>query len=77
MMKSGHRYRITAPTIAVTIDKALGHDVAITIPEGGIVEITDAMEASGFLHVRWEGKECEMFTQDLQERGELVKIVVR
>jgi hypothetical protein len=74
MMKSGQRYRIKTPTIAVAPDGVTGRRVAITIPEGGIVEVTHLpTDGTRSLHVRWEGKECEMFTQDLQERGELVK----
>jgi hypothetical protein len=74
MMKSGQRYRIKTPTIALAPGDMAGRKVAITIPEGGIVEITEGpIDGSRSLRVRWEGKECEMFTQDLHERGEAVK----
>ena len=74
MLKSGRRYRLTTPTIALTPDDAVGHDVAIRIPEGGIVEVTQVpTDGSPSLHVRWERKECEMFAQDLHEPGEAVK----
>jgi hypothetical protein len=73
VIKSGQRYRIKTPTIALTLDEAVGHEVAITIPEGAIIEITERTDGSRSLHVRCEGKGCRMFTQDLRERGEVVK----
>jgi hypothetical protein len=74
MMKLGQRYRIKSQTIALASDEGVGRRVAITIPEGGIVEITDGPnDGSDSLHVRWEGKECQMFTRDLRERSEEMK----
>lgn len=71
-MTHGKRYRIRTATIALAPD-AKGRKVAITIPEGAIVRIVDVpVEGSQSLNVEWEGKTCELFTQDLRDRGEEV-----
>ena len=70
MLTHGKRYRINAPTIALAPD-AKGRKFAVRIPEGAIVEVVDwPIEGSRSLDVRWNGRTCEMFTQDLCERGE-------
>ena len=74
MWKNGQRYRIETPTIATAHDDGVGHQVVITLPRGAIVVIADdPADGSGSLRVRWESRLCEMFTQDLQERGSMVR----
>jgi hypothetical protein len=69
-MTPGKRYRIKIATMVLAPD-AQGRKLAITIPEGGIVQLVDGpVEGSRSLKVRWEGQTCEMFTQDLRDRGE-------
>jgi hypothetical protein len=71
MITNGKHYRLKSPTIAVTPDERAGHKIAITIPAGGIVEILHEAE-NGVVTVGWERMTCEMFGQDLHERGEEV-----
>ena len=71
MFTGGQRYRLKSPTIAVTPDEHGGHKIAITIPAGGVVEVLHAPK-DGVVTVGWDRKTCEMFSQDLHDRGEEV-----
>jgi hypothetical protein len=72
MIRRGKHYRLNAPTIALVRHDA--KNLATTIPAGGVVEIMkDPAETGRTTPVRWDGKDCEMFTIDLRERGEEVK----
>jgi len=74
-MTRGTRYCLKTATVAVAPEEAEGHKVAITIPAGGIVEVLrTCADGERLLMVQWEGKLCEMFTEDLRERGEVVGV---
>ena len=65
------RYRLKNPMIAIlTCDNE--HKFAITIPEGGAVEVEAELNGNRLVDVTWEGKTLTMFTVDLQTRGEPV-----
>jgi hypothetical protein len=65
----GHRFRLKTPTVAIAARD--GHNVPITIPKGGEVEVANGpLEGDRLLDVVWEGKTVRMFTQDIRSRGE-------
>ena len=66
----GRRYRLTTPTIAILPPDDEGHKTTVTIPMGGVVEVTDgAIDGDRLIDVLWEGQAVTMFTQDLRARG--------
>ena len=70
----GHIYRFKTPTLAIlTLED--GHKIPMTIPVGSTIEVT-ATDINGnrLVDVLWEGKEVMMFTIDLRERAERVKV---
>jgi hypothetical protein len=72
MITRGKRYRLKTPT--VTLVRENGKATATTMPEGSIVEVMPELAEIGrLLQIRWESKDCEMFTVDLRERGEEIK----
>ena len=47
--------------------------LAIMVSPGSIIKIVDgAVKPNGLVLIERDGKNCEMFLQDLEERGELV-----
>jgi hypothetical protein len=69
----GNRYRLKLPTIAVRQSETDRGRVAVTIPEGEIVEIIETPEAAeGMVMVQWNGRGCAVFREDLSERDERV-----
>ena len=70
----GQIYRFKTPTLAIlTLED--GHRIPMTIPVGGTVEVT-ATDINGnrLVDVLWEGKAVMMFTIDLRERAERVRV---
>ena len=68
----GQRYRLKAPTLAITRQNDLHSPVMV--PMGGIVHVTaDALDENRLVDVEWKGKALKMFTLDIYERGELVE----
>ena len=67
----GQRLRLKSPTIAVAPDNN-NMKVAAIAPAGATVEIhEDVTGAAQLVPVTWDGKLCEMFSEDLRERGQL------
>ena len=71
MLTHGRRYRLKTATIAVVVSE--GRKNAEMIPEGAIVKVVNMPAAGSSLSVDWAGNVCEMFKQDLLERGEQVR----
>lgn len=70
----GHSYRLSKATLAIVVCD--GEKIAATIPVGGTVTVAeDKISGSRLVDVIWEGKPAMMFSQDLRDRGELVKSV--
>jgi hypothetical protein len=69
-MLTGKRFRLKVATLA--IDTSGGKRIAITVPDGAIIEVADAPrpENCWMLDVRWSGKTLLMFVEDVQDRGE-------
>jgi hypothetical protein len=66
------RYRLKAPTLAITRQNDL--HITVTVPSGGIVHVTaNALDENPLVDVEWKGKALKMFTLDIHERGELVE----
>lgn len=64
-------YRLNTPTLGILEQD--GHKTPITIPSGGMIELTlERIGGKGLAYVHWEGKSVMIFTTDLRERGELV-----
>jgi hypothetical protein len=70
---SGNPYALSASTIAI-VSSADGKRVAVQIPRGAVVQVlAGPTEGNRLIEVRWDGKDCEIFTIDLQERGQAVR----
>ena len=71
-MRITPRYKLRTATVAVC--QGDEGPVAITIPCGSILNVTDDREnASGLVEAEWDGKRVHVFSVDLHSRGELVK----
>jgi hypothetical protein len=50
-----------------------GHHLPVTIPLGGVVQVTPgSRNENRLIDVEWQGKALMMFAVDIRERGELV-----
>jgi hypothetical protein len=74
-MTPGQDYQLKASILAV-VEEPTGKKMATTIPAGDRVRVTGSPAAeSPYLIVLWEGRPCEVFTVDFDERAEPVKTV--
>ena len=72
MLPSRTQLRLTVPTIAVARDSE-GRQVGVIVPAGEIITpIDDVYDRTELVLVDWAGKSCQMFSQDLQARGDIV-----
>lgn len=74
-MTPGQDYQLKASILAV-VEEPTGKKTATTIPAGDRVRVATSPAAdSQNLTVVWEGRRCEVFTVDFEERAEPVKTV--
>ena len=72
----GDKYCFKRATLAIIVVD--GHNIPMTVPVGGTVEVIDAdINGNRLVDVLWDGERIMMFTVDLRERGELVKTAQR
>ncbi len=72
-MGVAERYRLHKAILSIHSDND-GHRVAITVPSGAIVTVTDGpLDGLRLVDVLWERKTVMMFTVDLRERATLMK----
>ena len=71
----GEHYRLRSPTLAiVTSADDPDHQVPVTIPQNGVVELVEICHSGSRLaEVRWDGRLVMMFTADLRERGDRIR----
>ena len=62
------RYRLGQPIAAVKRD-GIGRKQITTLPAEAVVTVLTDPDNSGFVDVRWEGREYFMFLLDLKERA--------
>jgi len=66
------RYRLRTTTLAVHEEAT--RPVAISIPAGTVVRVSDnSANSGGFVEVEWDGNNVKVFAVDLRDRGELIK----
>jgi hypothetical protein len=71
-MQNGQRFRLTRSAMAIGLREE--RHVAITIPEGAIIEVMDGpFNGSRLMDVRYEGEMIMMFTDDMKTHTELIK----
>ena len=71
-MRVTPQYKLRTATVAVC--QGDEGPVAITIPRGAILKITDdRASASGLVEADWNGRRVHVFSVDLHSRGEVVK----
>jgi|KBSMisStandDraft_5_1062788.scaffolds.fasta_scaffold788791_2 hypothetical protein len=74
-MTPGQDYQLNASMLAV-IEEPTGKKTATTIPAGDKLRVTGSPAAdSQHLIVVWQGRLCEVFKVDFEERAEPVKTV--
>jgi hypothetical protein len=67
-MLSGRRFRLERATLSVEVKDA--KPTAFTVPVGAIVTVVSGPEdRDGMLHVKYEGRELQMFAVDVDVRG--------
>ncbi len=67
------RYKLQFATVGV--HQGAAHPVAVTIPSGTTLQVTDdSADANGFVEVEWHGERLQIFAVDLQNRGQLIKV---
>ncbi len=62
-------YRLNSETFGIASWR--GQETIVTLPEGTMVTVADAIANSRMIDVFWDGIIVTMFTQDLDERGVL------
>lgn len=71
-MKNGQRFRLTREAMAIA--QRDSRNVAITIPEGAILEIIGGpFNGTRLMDVRYNDEMIMMFTDDMKTHTELVK----
>jgi hypothetical protein len=65
----GNFYRLNQPTIAVVQDSH-GRGSAIELPAASIVKLVELEPMRNTATVEFDGKNCAVFTVDLQNRGQ-------
>lgn len=62
-------YRLNSPTMAVQAGGTNGRMSIFTVPTGAVIEVLGAIQQSGLVDVRFQGRVVAMFLQDIQTRG--------
>ncbi len=71
-MVVGSKYAFKRATLAISVVD--GHNVPMTLPVGGVVEMVDAdLNGNRLVDALWDGNRIMIFTTDVRERGELVR----
>lgn len=71
-MRVTPQYKLRTDTVAIC--QGDEGPVAISIPRGAILKVTDdRTNASGLVEADWNGTRVHVFSVDLHSRGELVK----
>ena len=74
-MTLGQDFQLKESMLAVVVDPS-GKKTATTIPAGERLRLSGAAATdSRYLSVLWEGRQCEVFAVDFEERSEPVKTV--
>jgi hypothetical protein len=67
------QYKLRMATAALC--QGAGGPVAMTIPRGSILKVTDeCADASGLVEAEWDGRGVRIFSVDLRSHGELLKV---
>jgi hypothetical protein len=71
-MKIGKSFRLTRSAMAIALHNE--RHVAITVPEGAIIEVLNGpFDGTRLMDVRYDGELIMMFTDDMKTHTEAVK----
>jgi hypothetical protein len=67
------RFRLREAIVAVPPSSGESLTI-ITVPHGVVLEVVGEPQKSGLVEVLWEGRHIAVFIQDIESRGELIKV---
>jgi hypothetical protein len=66
------RFRLREAIVAIpSLRQSL---TIITVPRDVVLEVVGEPQKSGLVEVLWEGRQIAVFVQDIESRGELIKV---